>query len=179
MKTAGDSVEENLQLRPMAIQVVEECEGLPIAIVTIAKSFKDENVDVWKNALEQLGRSAPTNIRGVGKKEHSCLEWSYTHLKGDDVQSLFLLSGMLGYGDISMDHLLQYGMGLDLFVHIDSLEQARNRLLALVEILKASGLLLDSHEDGHNFEEERASSLLFMNANNKLARMHDVVREVA
>ncbi|RVW64495.1 Disease resistance protein [Vitis vinifera] len=175
----GDSVEENLQLRPMAIQVVEECEGLPIAIVTIAKSFKDENVDVWKNALEQLGRSAPTNIRGVGKKEHSCLEWSYTHLKGDDVQSLFLLSGMLGYGDISMDHLLQYGMGLDLFVHIDSLEQARNRLLALVEILKASGLLLDSHEDGHNFEEERASSLLFMNANNKLARMHDVVREVA
>ena len=33
-KTAGDSVEENLELRPIAIQVVEECEGLPIAIVT-------------------------------------------------------------------------------------------------------------------------------------------------
>ena len=46
MKTAGDSVEENLQLRPIAIQVVEECEGLPIAIVTIANSLKDENVDV-------------------------------------------------------------------------------------------------------------------------------------
>ena len=33
-KTAGDSLEENLELRPIAIQVVEECEGLPIAIVT-------------------------------------------------------------------------------------------------------------------------------------------------
>ncbi|CBI34253.3 unnamed protein product, partial [Vitis vinifera] len=111
-KTAGDSVEENLELRPIAIQVVEECEGLPIAI------------------------------------------------------SLFLLCGMLGYGNISLDLLLPYAMGLDLFDRIDSLEQARNRLLALVEILKASSLLLDSHED-----------------RDKFVRMHDVVcnvvREIA
>ncbi|KAL6348517.1 hypothetical protein AAG906_013137 [Vitis piasezkii] len=130
-KTAGDSVEENLELQPIAIQVVEECEGLPIAIVTIAKALKDETVAVWKNALEQLRSCAPTNIRAVGKKVYSCLEWSYTHLKDDDVKSLFLLCGMLGYDDISLDLLLQYGTGLDLFDRIDSLEQARNRLLAL------------------------------------------------
>ncbi|XP_010660252.1 probable disease resistance protein At4g27220 [Vitis vinifera] len=53
-------------------------------------------------------------------------------------------------------------MGLDLFDCIDSLEQARDKLLALVEILKASGLLLDSHEDRHNF-----------------VRMPDVVYDVA
>ncbi|XP_059598352.1 uncharacterized protein LOC104881433 isoform X3 [Vitis vinifera] len=178
-KTVGDSVEENLELRPIAIQVVKECEGLPIAIVTIAKALKDETVAVWKNALEQLRSCAPTNIRAVDKKVYSCLEWSYTHLKGDDVKSLFLLCGMLGYGDISLDLLLRYGMGLDLFDRIDSLEQARNRLLALVEILKASGLLLDSHEDTHMFDEEIDSSLLFMDADNKFVRMHSVVREVA
>ncbi|KAJ9682200.1 hypothetical protein PVL29_018194 [Vitis rotundifolia] len=178
-KTTGDSVEENLELRPIAIQVVEECEGLPIAIVTIAKALKDEAVAVWKNALEQLRSCAPTNIRAVSKKVYSCLEWSYTHLKGDDVKSLFLLCGMLGYGDISLDLLLRYGMGLDLFDRIDSLEQARNRLLALVEILKASGLLLDSDEDRHNFDVESASSLLFMDADNRFVRMHGVVCEVA
>ncbi|KAJ9682205.1 hypothetical protein PVL29_018199 [Vitis rotundifolia] len=178
-KTAGDSVGENLELQPIAIQVVEECEGLPIAIVTIAKALKDETVSVWKNALEQLRSCAPTNIRAVDKKVYSCLEWTYTHLKGDDVKSLFLLCGMLGHGDISLDLLLRYGMGLDLFGHIDSLEQARNRLLALVEILRASGLLLDSHEDRHNCDVERASSLLFMDADNKFVRMHGVVREVA
>ncbi|KAJ9682203.1 hypothetical protein PVL29_018197 [Vitis rotundifolia] len=178
-KTAGDSVEENLELRPIAIQVVEECEGLPIVIVTIAKALKDETVAVWKNALEQLRSCAPTNVRAVGKKVYSCLEWTYTNLKGDDVKSLFLLCGMLGHGDISLDLLLQYGMGLDLFDHIDSLEQARNRLLALVEILKASGLLLDSLKDRHNFDEERASSLLFMNADNQFVTMHDVVCEVS
>eukprot|EP00261_Vitis_vinifera_P039187 XP_019080430.1 PREDICTED: uncharacterized protein LOC100251264 isoform X2 [Vitis vinifera] len=178
-KTAGDSMEENLELRPIAIQVVEECEGLPIAIVTIAKALKDETVAVWKNALEQLRSCAPTNIRAVDKKVYSCLEWSYTHLKGDDVKSLFLLCGMLSYGDISLDLLLRYGMGLDLFDRIDSLERARNRLLALVEILKASGLLLDSHEDRNKFDEERASSSSFMDVDNKFVRMQSVVREVA
>ncbi|KAL6324439.1 hypothetical protein AAG906_013043 [Vitis piasezkii] len=173
-KTAGDSVEENPEL-----QVVEECEGLPIAIVTIAKALKDETVAVWENALEQLRSCAPTNIRAVDKKVYSCLEWSYTHLKGDDVKSLFLLCGMLGYGDISLDLLLRYGMGLDLFDRIDSLERARNRLLALVDFLKASGLLLDSHEDRNKFDEERASSSLFMDADNKFVRMHSIVREVA
>ncbi|XP_059598364.1 uncharacterized protein LOC100251264 isoform X4 [Vitis vinifera] len=177
-KTTGDSVEENLELQPIAIQVVEECEGLPIAIVTIAKALKDETVAVWKNALEQLRSCALTNIRAVDKV-YSCLEWSYTHLKGIDVKSLFLLCGMLDHSDISLDLLLRYGMGLDLFGHIDSLEQARNKLLALVEILRASGLLLDCHEDRHNCNVERASSLLFMDANNKFVRMHSVVREVA
>ncbi|XP_034707087.1 probable disease resistance protein At1g61300 [Vitis riparia] len=178
-KTAGDSVEENLELQPIAIQVVEKCDGLPIAIVTIAEALKDETVAVWENALEQLRSCAPTNIRAVDKKVYSCLEWSYTHLKGDDVKSLFLLCGMLGYGYISLDLLLRYGMGLDLFDRIDSLERARNRLLALVENLKDSGLLLDSHEDTHKFDEEIDSNSLFMDADNKFVRMHNVVCEVA
>ncbi|XP_010660191.1 probable disease resistance protein At4g27220 isoform X3 [Vitis vinifera] len=178
-KTSGDSVEEDLELRPIAIQVVEECEGLPIAIVTIAKALKDETVAVWKNALEQLRSCSPTNIRAVDKKVYSCLEWSYTHLKGDDVKSLFLLCGMMSYCDISLNRLFQYCMGLDFFDHMEPLEQATNKLVTLVEILKASGLLLDSHKERHNFDGKRASSLLFMDADNKFVRMHGVVREVA
>ena len=178
-KTSGDSVEEDLELRPIAIQVVEECEGLPIAIVTIAKALEDETVAVWKNALEQLRSCSPTNIRAVDKKVYSCLEWSYTHLKGDDVKSLFLLCGMMSYCDISLNRLFQYCMGLDFFDHMEPLEQATNKLVTLVEILKASGLLLDSHKERHNFDGKRASSLLFMDANDKFVRMHGVVREVA
>ncbi|CBI22336.3 unnamed protein product, partial [Vitis vinifera] len=159
-KTAGDSVENNLELQPTAKEVVKECEGLPVAIVTIAKALKDESVAVWKNALEELRSSAPTNIRGVDDKVYGCLKWSYNHL-GDEVKSLFLLCGSLSYGDISMDHLFRYAMGLDLFDHIKSLEQARNKLVTLVRTLKAS------------------SFLLFMDADNKFVRMHGVAREVA
>ena len=92
-----------------------------------------------------------------------------------------LLCGPLSYdGDISMDQLLQYAMGLYLFDRIDSLEQARNRLLALVEIIKASSWLLEDHRprDRRNFDAQRCSSLLFTDPYNKLVRMHDVVYDV-
>ncbi|CBI22325.3 unnamed protein product, partial [Vitis vinifera] len=71
-----------------------------------------------------------------------------------------------------------YAMGLDLFDHLKSLEQAINKLVTLVRILKASSLLLDGEDHGDDFEEE-ASMLLFMDADNKYVRMHDVVRDVA
>ena len=176
-KTASvcDSMEENKKLRFVATQVVEKCQGLPLAIVTIAKALKDETMVVWENALEQLKDCA------TSKTVNSCLEWCYTHLKQDDLKSLLLLCGSLSYdGDISMDHLLQYAMGLDLFDHVNSLEQARNRLLALVEIFKASSWLLEDHrpQDRSNFNEQRCSSLLFMDPYKKFVRMHDVVYDV-
>ncbi|XP_010660247.1 probable disease resistance protein At4g27220 [Vitis vinifera] len=175
-KTAGDSVEGD-KLRPIAIEVVNECEGLPIAIVTIANALKDESVAEWENALEELRSAAPTNISGVDDRVYGCLKWSYNHLKGDEVKSLFLLCGWLSYGDISMHRLLQYAMGLGLFDH-KSLEQARKKLVTLLRILKASSLLLDGEGHRDDFEEE-ASRLLFMDADNRSVRMHDVVRDVA
>ncbi|KAJ9682085.1 hypothetical protein PVL29_018123 [Vitis rotundifolia] len=174
-KTAGDSVEK-LELRPIAIEIVKECEGLPVAIVTIAKALKGETVAVWKNALEELKRSAPTNIRGVSKNVYSCLELSYNHLTGDEVKRLFLLCGMLGYGDISMDQLLKYGMGLDLFEHVSSLEQIRNKLLTLVKILKDSSLLLDAE---YKYDNKWPGVFFGSNYENRFVRMHDVVGDVA
>ena len=178
-KIAGDSVENNVELRPTAREVVKECQGLPVAIVTIAKALKDESVAEWKNALHELRISAPTNIREVDDKVYGCLEWSYNHLKGDEVKFLFLLCGSLPYGDIWMDELLSYVMGLDLFDHIQSLEEARNKLVTLVRTLKASSLLLDGEDHRKYYFERRDSKLLFMDSGNKSVRMHDVVRDVA
>ena len=56
--------------------------------------------------------------------------------------------------------LLKYGVGLRLFKGINTLEEAKNRMDALVDNLKASNLLLDT---GHNV----------------VLRMHDVVRNTA
>ena len=176
--TAGDSVEGNNELRSIAIEVVKECGGLPIAIVTVANALKDESLDVWNNALHELRTSAPTSIYGVEKKVYACLELSYNHLKDDKVKSLFLLCGCLSYyGDISMDVLLARAMGLDFFDDTELLEQARHKLVALVRTLKASSLLLDGDGDA---SRAGTSRLLFMNAeDNKSVRMHDLVRDVA
>ena len=178
-KIAGDAVEGD-QLRPIAIKVLDECGGLPIAIVTIAKALKDETVAVWKNALDELRNCAPTNIRGMEEKVYSCLEWSYNHLKGDEVKSLFLLCGCLSYyGDISMDQMLRYATGLNFFDRIDSLEGAINKLVTLVKTLKASSLLLDGTEDDGDGFGVGASRLLFMDGDHKSVWMHDLVRDVA
>ncbi|XP_034680169.1 probable disease resistance protein At4g27220 [Vitis riparia] len=173
-KTAGDSVEE---LKSIAIEVVRECAGLPVAIVTVAKALKGQSEPMWNNALQELKRSAPTNIEGVSKNVYSCLELSYNHLEGDEVKRLFLLCGMLGYGDISMDQLLKSGMGLDLFEHVSSLEQIRNKLVTLVKILKDSSLLLDAED---RYRSGVGPGVFFGNNDeNKFVRMHDVVGDVA
>ena len=176
--TAGDSVENDHELLPTAREVLKECQGLPVAIVTIAKALKGKNMAVWKNALEELRSSAPTNIRGVEEKVYACLELSYNHLKSNALQSLFLLCGMLSYGDIWMDDLLSYAMGLDLFDGIKSLEEARNKLIALLTTLKTSSLLLEGDYRRRDFGG-RGSMLLFVEDDNKCVRMHDVVRDVA
>ncbi|RVW53233.1 Disease resistance protein [Vitis vinifera] len=169
-KIAGDSV-ESFELRPIAIEVVEECDGLPVAIVTIAKALKGESVAIWENALEELRRSSPTNIRGMGEKVYSSLTLSYDHLEGEEVKLLFLLCGMRGYGDISMDDLSKYVMGSDLFEHISSLD----KLMKLVKILNDSSLLLDV-EDG---QSDESSSSFSEYDQNKFVRMHRVVCAVA
>ncbi|KAL6332452.1 hypothetical protein AAG906_008062 [Vitis piasezkii] len=171
-KTAGDSVEKP-ELRPIAVDVAKKCDGLPVAIVTIANALRGEKVGVWENALEELKTATPISIRGVTEDVYSCLELSYNHLKSDEVKSLFLLCALLGDGDISMDRLLQHAMGLNLFKRIYSWTQATNKLIALVQILKASSLLLEG-EDGDDH-----SSLCFDENENTLVRMHDVVRDVA
>ena len=171
-RTAGDCV-ESPDLQSIAVNIVKKCDGLPVAIVTIANALKKESPPVWKNALEELRRSAPTNIRGVSKNVYSCLELSYKHLEGDEVKSLFLLCGLLGVGDISMDHLLQYAMGLNLFKGLYSCEKAANKLITLVGKLKVSSLLLDNEDEDSDIDR----SMFFDHA--FVIRMHDVVRDVA
>ena len=164
---------EKPELQPIATKVIKKCEGLPVALVTTAKALKGESTGVWRNALEELKRSAPTNIRGMIKNVYTCLELSYNHLASDEVKSFFLLCGLLGDLDISLDDLLKYGVGLDLFDYMDSLEKARDKVVTLVKILKASSLLLDG-------QYLKTSSLYFVEEEgNGYVRMHDIIRDVA
>ena len=55
---------------------------------------------------------------------YSCLALSYKYLESNEAKPLFLLCGLLGNGDISLDDLLKYVMGLDLFGYMDSLKQS-------------------------------------------------------
>lgn len=179
---ANSMVEKNEEVRSIAIQVTKECDGLPIAIVTIARSLKDETVvAVWNNVLENLRSWTPTDMgtqaAAWGKKVYSCLERSYTHFKGVDVKSLlFLCASLIDNAiEIRMHHLLQYVVGLDLFRDHDRysiLGQPRSKLISV------SSWLLEDEIYPHR-EDDDYSSFLFRDGNDKAVKMHDVFYDVA
>lgn len=172
---AGDSVDE-LDLRPIAREVVKECDGLPLAITIIADTLKGAGVGIWRNALEELRRSEPTNIGDgeVSQKVYGALEVSYKYLRSEEAKSFFLLCGLVSYGDISLDDLLKYVVGLNLFGYMKSLEIARDKVVTLVTTLKDSSLLLDVVKTSCE-----PSSSYFVEEGSGYVRMHDVIRDVA
>ncbi|KAL4637273.1 hypothetical protein ACB092_03G066300 [Castanea dentata] len=159
-KIVGDLV-ENLNLQSTMIEVVKECDGLPIAITTVANALKNQkNPNVWKDALRQLKRANPTQIKGMHEKVYSSIKFSYKFLS-KEAQSLFLFCSSFEEDEvIEIDLLWRYLVGLDFFEDVYKMEDVRNRVHTLVESLKVSCLLLEGYRSG-------------------TFKMHDVIRDVA
>lgn len=65
---AGETV-DNPDINPTAREVADECDGLQIAIVTVAGALKSETDRcVWIDAAHQLKISSPPNIEDVEEK---------------------------------------------------------------------------------------------------------------
>ncbi|XP_030959914.1 disease resistance protein At4g27190-like isoform X2 [Quercus lobata] len=159
-KIVGD-LAENLNLQSTMVDVVKECARLPIAITTVAnalKSKKDPNV--WKNAVRQLKRANPTQIKGMHEKVYSSIKFSYDFVT-KEAQSLFLFCSIFEEDKvIEIDLLWRYLVGLDFFEDVYKMEEVRNMVHTLVNSLKDACLLLEGNRSG-------------------TFKMHDVIRDVA
>ncbi|XP_058071056.1 probable disease resistance protein At4g27220 [Magnolia sinica] len=157
---AGDAVDSS-ELNVVAKEVVKECGGLPLAIITLGMALQDKDKKVWDDALLQLQRSNPTNIKGMDQKVFSSLEMSYNYLESKEAQVCFLFCCLFREGySVSENEMMKYGIGEGLFKDVNTLEEASCRVHMLFDKLKASCLLL---------EGDRSNSV----------KMHDVVRDVA
>ncbi|XP_050232910.1 disease resistance protein At4g27190-like [Mercurialis annua] len=143
-KMVGDTV-RNPSLVSVAAEVSRRCAGLPLLIVTVAKSLKYKSLHEWQDALLQLSRA---DEDGVQDRVYSSLELSYNILAGDEVKSLFILCGLLGQSSILMEDLLKYSLGLGLLRRVYTVDEARNRLRALIRELKEHSLLEDGERNG-------------------------------
>ncbi|TQE00886.1 hypothetical protein C1H46_013426 [Malus baccata] len=157
-------------LRSTAKEVVKECGGLPIAIVTVGKALEKKNKREWDDALNQLRNSTPVNIPGVNDKVYSSIKWSYDRLESDEARSCLLLCCLFPEDyDIPIEYLVRYGWVRGYFSNNVTLEDARNRVHSLVDQLKRRFLLLDSGED----EDTKMFDIV------QYTKMHDIVRDVA
>ena len=159
-KIVGDLV-ENLNFQSIMVELVKECAGLPIAITTVANALKNrKKPNVWKDALRQLKRANPTQIKGMHDMVYQSINLSYTFLT-KEAQSLFLFCSIfIEDADVPIALLGRMLVGFDFFQDVYTMEQVRNRVYSLVERLKDSCLLLEGNGSG-------------------TFKMHDVIRDVA
>ncbi|KAJ4717197.1 Disease resistance protein [Melia azedarach] len=143
-KIVGDHSTETFDFQSLAADIVAKCGGLPIAIKTIANALKFKPFPVWKNALNQLENSNPRQIPGMEANVYSSIKLSYDFLQSEEAKCLFRLCALQKDGSqIPINDLMMYGMGLNLFKNVYTLEQGRNRVQALIHVLTTSCLLLD------------------------------------
>ncbi|XP_040992856.1 probable disease resistance protein At4g27220 [Juglans microcarpa x Juglans regia] len=149
------------QIKPLAEAICRECEGLPLAIITVAAAMRGKtNPEVWKHALNQLRRSEPC-AAGVEEKVYKHLKWSYDSLAGKDLKTCFLYCSLFPEDfSIKIDELVLYWLAEGLINDEEKYEDCYSRGISLIENLKDACLLEDGSYEG-------------------TVKMHDVVRDVS
>ncbi|MED6134790.1 hypothetical protein PIB30_040220 [Stylosanthes scabra] len=155
-KSKADNLDKELDKHQIASQLAKRCGGLPVLIVTVARSLINQDIHVWKDTLNQLKKVDNEELHEI---TYSALELSYKRLKGNEMKALFLLCATVAENPLVFD-LFYYGMGLGIFNNTDTLEGSRDRLHKMISALKASCLLIEDNTITH-------------------VKMHDVVRDVA
>ncbi|KAL1174912.1 hypothetical protein V6Z11_A04G049300 [Gossypium hirsutum] len=148
-------------IKILANQIVKKCEGLPIAIVPLGSALKGKTQHEWQAAYRRLKDRRLTEIEDLDKENaYVCLEASFDYLKNMETKTCFLLCFLFPeYDEIYVENLVGYAWGLKLYKGMDSIKDVRSEVLASIEILKNSSLLLDCGE--------------------RHVRMHDVVHQFA
>ncbi|XVF70767.1 hypothetical protein PTKIN_Ptkin11bG0188700 [Pterospermum kingtungense] len=149
-------------IKEIAVEVAKECEGLPIAIVTLGRTLRGRTLNEWKAACQKRKRSRLLDIECVEeeKNAYKCLQLSYDHLRGEDSKICFLLCALFPEDcEIDEEELVRYAWALGLYQGVYSIDEARSETWAALDNLKASCLLIDCGEG--------------------FVKMHDMVRDVA
>ncbi|GLT83868.1 hypothetical protein SLE2022_021350 [Rubroshorea leprosula] len=141
--------------------MVEECAGLPLAIVVIARSMKGvTNVREWRHALNELRRRVRATAEGSEDEIFERLKFSYDRLQDSNIQSCFLSCSL--YAE-------DYEIGRDVLVEqwIDE---------GLIEESSRQVML----DNGHSILNKLENNCLLENGRSKdTIKMHDVVRDMA
>ncbi|KAG6794094.1 hypothetical protein POTOM_003329 [Populus tomentosa] len=155
--------DENSTLNTVAKKVASECQGLPIALVTVGKALKDKSEHEWEVASEELKKSQSRHMETFDDRRnaYACLKLSYDYLKHEKTKLCFLLCCLFPEDyDIPIEELTRYAVGYGIYQDVESIDGVRKRVYVEIENLKACCMLLRTET-----EED--------------VKMHDLVRDVA
>ncbi|TYH86130.1 hypothetical protein ES332_D01G021300v1 [Gossypium tomentosum] len=157
---------ETLRMYPdickLAEAVVEECAGLPLALVTIGRAMASKKTPrEWEYATEVLRQLAASVLPGVGKEMYPKLKFSYDCLPDERFRSCFLYCSLYPKDYlIEEDELVYCWIGEGLLDEHTNLSNARNQGHFII------GSLIEA-------------CLLGKGPINVDVKMHDVIRDMA
>ncbi|GKV50219.1 hypothetical protein SLEP1_g56931 [Rubroshorea leprosula] len=141
--------------------MVEECAGLPLAVVVIARSMKGvTNVREWRHALNELRRRVRATAEGSEDEIFERLKFSYDRLQDSNIQNCFLSCSLYAEDyEIRRDDLVEQWIDEGLIE-----ESSRQVML----------------DNGHFILNKLENNCLLENGHSKdTIKMHDVVRDMA
>ncbi|XP_052485102.1 disease resistance protein SUMM2 isoform X1 [Gossypium raimondii] len=156
---------ETLQMHPdihkLAEAVVEECAGLPLALITIGRAMASKKTPrEWEYAVEVLRQSAASVFPGVGKEMYPKLKFSYDCLPDERFRSCFLYCSL--YPE---DHLIEKDELVDCWIGEALLDEHTN--------------LSSARNQGHFIIGSLIDACLLEKEDNHRVKMHDVIRDMA
>ncbi|EOY12888.1 Nbs-lrr resistance protein [Theobroma cacao] len=161
LEKVGRDVLNYPDLLPIVESVVEQCAGLPLAIVIVASSMKGiTNVHEWRNALNELSRRV-RGVTGLDEKVLQQLQFSYDHLEYERVQHCFLYCALYPEDyNISEFNLIELWIAEGLVEDMNSQQAEFDQGYTILNKLKNNCLLENGEVTGR-------------------LKLHDLVRDMA
>nr|DAD25268.1 TPA_asm: hypothetical protein HUJ06_026732 [Nelumbo nucifera] len=165
-KVGEDTLNCDPDIRQLARDVVKECGGLPLALITIGRAMASKRTrHEWEHAITVLQKS-PAKFSGMEEKVFSILKYSYDALADDKVKSCFLYCSLFPEDyDIEIEGLIKYWIGEGFIKGNEEMREAMNEGYDIIETLKRACLLEPGWID--YFYRK------------KYVKMHDVIRDMA
>ncbi|RWR90798.1 putative disease resistance protein isoform X1 [Cinnamomum micranthum f. kanehirae] len=151
------------EIEQIAKDVVKECDGLPLGIITVGAAMRGvDDIRIWRNALEDLKNSRP-DLEGLEDDVFSCLRFSFDHLKTQIHRDCFLYCALYPEDDeIVCDSLIEKWMADGFFDEIEDREKAFDKGYTIIHDLKDACMLENGECDSRSF-----------------VKMHDLLRDLA
>uniref|UniRef100_A0A2N9G533 Disease resistance protein winged helix domain-containing protein n=1 Tax=Fagus sylvatica TaxID=28930 RepID=A0A2N9G533_FAGSY len=164
LDTVGhDVLINNPNLKAIVEEVVKECARLPLAIITIAGSFKNIiDVSEWRNALEEL-RTSIKGPNNVATEVFKRLQFSYKRLKDEKLQHCLLYCALYPEDyEIDRDELIEHLIDEGVIERMKSRQAEFDKGHTMLNKLENACLLEGGSRDSEYF-----------------VKMHDLIRDMA
>nr|ASZ00276.1 CC-NBS [Vitis quinquangularis] len=162
-----DTINSHPHIPKLAEIVAKECDGLPLALITIGRAMAGAKTpEEWEKKIQML-KKYPAKFPGMENHLFPRLAFSYDSLQDEATKSCFLYCSLFPEDHLfNCDELIQLWIGEGFLDEYGDIKEARNGGEEIIESLNHACLL--EMNDNH-----------YIRGRARFVKMHDVIRDMA